>query len=167
MLNRKRGLEDKSQWLVHQDLIEYCDGITIGPIHVLKDRKGRGVLFPRMVYIMPSVVVFYSQVRVYTMNVRNLFYFYVVRKSKVWTRIKNQTDCHFIRFSIPKWGFTPWTELIVARSRIEESCLEFEETEWIVMQNVELRTCSSSRYISRYTSWRERYSWLKYKQKEE
>ena len=58
MSNFKRGLEDKSQWLVHQDLIEYCEGRTIGPIHVLNERKGRGVLFPRRVYTMPSVVVF-------------------------------------------------------------------------------------------------------------
>ena len=131
MSNRKRGLDDKSQWLVHQYLIEYCEGRTIGPIRVLKKIKGRGVLFPRRVYNMPLVVVFYSQVRVYTMSVRKLFYFYVVRQSKTFTRISNRNDFHFVRCFIPKWGFTPWTDRIVARFIIEESCFEFEETEKI------------------------------------
>ena len=54
----KRGLEDKSQLLVHQDLIEYCVGGTVGSIHVLNERKGRGILFPRRVYTMPSELVF-------------------------------------------------------------------------------------------------------------
>ena len=58
MSDFKRGLEDKSQRLVHQDLIEYYEGRTIGPVHVLNERKGRGVLFPRRVYNMPSLVVF-------------------------------------------------------------------------------------------------------------
>ena len=32
----------------------------MGPIHVLKERKVRGVLFPRRVYTMPPVVVVLS-----------------------------------------------------------------------------------------------------------
>ena len=162
MSNFKRGLEDKSKWLVHQDLIEYFEGRTIGMINVLKERKGRGVLLTRRFYTMPSVVVFYSQVRVYTMNVIKLFYFYVVRQSKVFTDITNRTDCHFMRCFIPKREFTPWTEKIIARFSIEEYCFELEETEWIVMQNRELRACSSLWCSSRYRSWREIYFWLKY-----
>ena len=53
---------------------------------------------------------FYSQVMVYTMNVWELFYFYVMRQSKVCTRRTNRTDCHFVRYFISKLGFTPWTE---------------------------------------------------------
>ena len=157
MSNCKRGLEDKSQWLVQQDLIDYCEGKTIWPIHVLKERKCRGILFPRRVYTMSSVVVFYSQVRVYTKNLRKLFCFYVVRQSKVCSRVSNQTDYHFCEVFIPKWGFTPWTDWRISRFRIEESCSKFEETKWIVMQDVDLGVCGSLRY----SSWIEIYFWLK------
>ena len=164
MSNRKKGLEAKSQWLVHQDLIEYYEGRTIGPMHILNYRKGNGVLYPRSVYTMHLVVIFYSQVRIYIINVRKLFYFYVVRQSKVFTCISNRTHCHFVRYFIPKWAFTPWTERIVARFIIEESCLKIKEIEWIVIQDVELRTCGSSRYSSRYISWSLIYFWLKSEQ---
>ena len=39
--------------------------------------------------------------------------------------------------------------------------------EWIVMQDVELGACGSSRYSSRYSSWSEIYFWLKSEQPEE
>ena len=35
----KKNISD----LFTQDLIEYCEGRTIGPIHVLNEIKGRGV----------------------------------------------------------------------------------------------------------------------------
>ena len=148
MSDCKRGIEDKYQWLVHQDLIEYCEGGTVWPIHVLNERKVRGVLFPRRVYTILSDVAFNYQVRVYTMNMWELFYFYVMRQSKVWTRRTNRTDCHFMRCFISKWGFTKWTEQIIARFRIEESCFELEETKLIIVQTIELGDFSSLRYSS-------------------
>ena len=147
MSDWKRGLEDKYQWLVHQDLSSIV----------------REELLDRFMYWMrEKVVVFYSQVRVYTMNVWELFYFYVIRQSKVWTRRTNRTDCHFMRCFISKWGFTPWTERIISGFRIEDSCFEFEETEWIIVQNIELGYFSSSRY----SSYNEGYFLLKYEQED-
>ena len=148
MSDFKRGLEDKSQWHVHQYLIEYCEERTIGPIQVLNERKGRGILFPRRDYTMTSVVVFLFPSEGLHHERVKVVLFYVMRQSKVWTRKTNWTYCHFVRCFIPKWEFTPWTERIIAIFNIKESCFEFEDTKWIIVQNMELGAFSSSRYSS-------------------
>ena len=162
MLNFKRGLKDKSQWLVHQDLIKYCEGITIRPIHVLNERKGCGVLFPRRVYTITSVVVFlFPSEGLHYERVKVVLFFCneAVGSLGSYNKLNWLPFCEVF---YPQVGFTPWPERIVARFRIEESCFEFGETEWIIMQNMELGGFSSSRY----SSWSERYFLLKYDQED-
>ena len=162
MSNRKRGLEENLSDLFTKILSSIVRGKLLDLcMYWMREKSvvfySQGGFTP-----CPRLWCFNSQIRVYTMNVWKLFYFYAMRQSKVWTRITNRTDCHFVRCFIPKWGFTPWTEQIVPRFRIEESCLEFEETEWIIMQNMELGAFSSSRY----SSWSDRYFLLEYEHKD-
>ena len=167
MSNRKIRLEDKSQWLVHQDLIDYCEGRTIGTILVLKERKGCGVIFPnKCLHHDLGCGVYIPKWGFAPWTWENCFIF--IKWGSQNFGLVSQIVLTVILWGvfIPKWRFTPWTEWFVARFRIVESCFEFDENEWIVMLSVEFWVCRSSRCSSRYSSWSERYFSLKYEQKD-